>query len=224
MCTYNREDYVREAIDSVLAQDDPNVEIVVVDDASTDRTGAVLGDYGDRIRVIRSDENRGTGISRNRGLCHSDGELVAFLDDDDVLPPGSLSIRRAMLGADPDADVASGRIEEFLSPEVESRLRSEGVRARAGLSGPVTAAMVRRQAFTRIGAFEELRHAACINWMMRARSELRFVETDEIVYRRRLHHSNVSRSDLIDHTFRFEAIRRARAMQRGVDTVDTSLD
>jgi len=88
--TYNRGWIVREAIDSVLAQDAADFELIVVDDGSTDDTEELLSNYGGDINVIRQ-ENSGVGAARNRGVDAALGELIAFLDSDDLWLPKKLS-------------------------------------------------------------------------------------------------------------------------------------
>jgi glycosyltransferase involved in cell wall biosynthesis len=82
--TYNRADKVRKSIDSVLAQTFTDVEVIVVDDGSSDNTGQMLAEiYGDRIRYF-AQTNQGVSVARNRGIEEAKGEWVAFLDSDDA--------------------------------------------------------------------------------------------------------------------------------------------
>ena len=83
---YNLAAYVGAAIDSALGQDYPHMEVIVVDDGSTDDVGAVLERYGDRI-VVATQENRGVGAARNRAVALSTGSIIALLDGDDVWYP-----------------------------------------------------------------------------------------------------------------------------------------
>jgi hypothetical protein len=87
---YNYGDYVATAIESALAQDYPHVEIVVVDDGSTDHSWSVIEGYRDQVRVIRQ-ENAGHGAAGRTGLASSTGEIVMFLDSDDFLFPTAAS-------------------------------------------------------------------------------------------------------------------------------------
>lgn len=88
---YNRPDFLGEAIDSALAQTYADKEVIVVDDGSTEPgTRAVLAAYGDRIRAIRK-ENGGVASARNAGIRAAKGDLLAFLDDDDVWLPDKLA-------------------------------------------------------------------------------------------------------------------------------------
>jgi len=98
--TYNYARYVAEAIDSALGQTYAPLEVIVVDDASTDDTPRVLAAYGDRIRAIRQ-PNGGAGAARNTGIAAARGEYVAFLDADDVWLPAKLQLQMALFKADP---------------------------------------------------------------------------------------------------------------------------
>jgi hypothetical protein len=93
---YNRAGLIEIALRSVLAQRRDDLEIIVVDDGSTDATLEVLGAYGDRIRVLRQ-ANKGPGAARNAGLAAATGEYAAFLDSDDVwLPWTSATYKRVI--------------------------------------------------------------------------------------------------------------------------------
>jgi glycosyltransferase involved in cell wall biosynthesis len=88
---FNYERYVARAIESALAQDYPAVEVVVVDDGSTDGTAEVAQQFEDRgVRVIRQ-ANQGLAAARNTGIAHAKGELLFFLDADDFLEPYAIS-------------------------------------------------------------------------------------------------------------------------------------
>ncbi len=103
--TFNRAGCVGEAIESALAQDYPDLEVVLVDDGSTDGTlEGVRGRFGDdpRLRTLRQ-PNGGPARARNAGLDLATGELIAFLDSDDVYRPGFVSAQVARLSAAPEA-------------------------------------------------------------------------------------------------------------------------
>lgn len=85
ICVYNGEEYIKDAIDSAIAQTLEDIEIIVIDDGSTDSTLEILNSYSDeRIRIF-TQENRGLGASRNRAMSLAEGEYIAFLDADDWL-------------------------------------------------------------------------------------------------------------------------------------------
>ena len=83
--TYNRAEYVGGAIDTVLAQTHDEMEVVVVNDGSTDSTEERLAEYADddRVRVRHNEENRGISASMNRAADLADGEFICVLNDDD---------------------------------------------------------------------------------------------------------------------------------------------
>jgi len=89
---YNCARFIGEALDSVFAQDYPELEVVVVDDGSTDDTCAVVEGYGDRVKLIRQ-RNAGAAVARNEGMRRASGEYVAFLDSDDLWLPGKLRLQ-----------------------------------------------------------------------------------------------------------------------------------
>lgn len=91
---YDVEAYLPAALDSVLAQSHRNLEVVVVDDGSNDGSGAVADEYAardPRVKVVHT-ENRGLGAARNEGQRHATGELLAFADSDDVVPPDAYAV------------------------------------------------------------------------------------------------------------------------------------
>lgn len=98
--TYNRAQYVCEAIDSVLTQTYKDFEIIVVDDGSTDNTPTLVPSYGPPVKYIRQD-NQGVSTARNRGIYHASGKYVAFLDSDDMFYPDKLSVQVSVMEAHP---------------------------------------------------------------------------------------------------------------------------
>jgi glycosyltransferase involved in cell wall biosynthesis len=121
---YNQLAFIRETVDSVLAQDYPNIELVLSDDGSTDGTTEVLRDYAarepERIKLVASEQNTGIAGAFNRALDAHTGEYIAWLGGDDVMLPGKLSRQVAVLqsrmdvtGCCHDAEVfdsASGKL------------------------------------------------------------------------------------------------------------------
>lgn len=108
---YNAERYVAAALDSALGQTYPNVEIIAVNDGSTDGSGEVLAQYEDRIRVVDQD-NRGQCAAANRAFAEATGELIKFFDADDVLTPEIIERQVKRLGARRNA-VAMGEWTRF---------------------------------------------------------------------------------------------------------------
>ena len=86
---YNAAAYLRETLDSALGQTHPPLEVIVVDDGSTDDSAAIAQSYGPPVRVIRQ-ENQGESVARNRGIDEAKGDWIAFLDADDLWKPTKL--------------------------------------------------------------------------------------------------------------------------------------
>ena len=103
---YNAAAFVRNAIDSALAQAWPNIEVLVIDDGSTDDTASILQAYGEAIRVV-SPPNGGLSNARNRGIHEATGTYVAFLDADDRWLPGKIARQVQALTDNPQAGFCS---------------------------------------------------------------------------------------------------------------------
>jgi glycosyltransferase involved in cell wall biosynthesis len=189
---YNAARYLGEAIDSVLAQTHPRIELIVVDDGSTDGTGAVAEAYGPPVRCIRQ-ENGGMAAARNRAVPEARGSYLAFLDADDRFPPDKLRQQLAVFEAQPDLDVVYGHVTEFLSPDLD-----EG--ARALLRAPAhdvpwptpNLMLVKRESFLRVGLFStDLKVGIGVDWHARANElGLRSAVPPILALERRLHAEN----------------------------------
>ena len=111
---YNAETWIRRSIESVLRQDYPDKEIVVVDDGSTDSTAVAVNAYKDQVRYIRQ-ENKGPGAARNAGASHARGEYLMFLDADDEYLPGIVKKMVEGFDAFPDADAGMFGCQQYNS-------------------------------------------------------------------------------------------------------------
>lgn len=96
---YNAEEYLRETLGSVVSQTHAPVEVLVVNDGSTDDSAEIAGSYGPPVRVIHQD-NRGESVARNRGIDEARGEWVAFIDADDIWKPRKLELQCAAIEDD----------------------------------------------------------------------------------------------------------------------------
>src|SRR5438128_870737 len=97
---YNGEDYLRLAIDSVLAQTLQDFELIIIDDGSSDSTPSIITSYGDQVRSIRQD-NAGVGAAFNHGIRISTGQYISWLSHDDIYLPAKLEKQlRALVNFD----------------------------------------------------------------------------------------------------------------------------
>jgi glycosyltransferase involved in cell wall biosynthesis len=213
--TFNRAWCLREALDSVLAQDFRGFELIVVDDGSTDDTPQMLGAYGESIRLLRQ-ENRGVSAARNAGVAAAQGDLIAFLDSDDIWLPGKLARQVEFFRRHPEALIC----------QTEERWVKNGRRVNPGrrhrkrggmifepslelcLVSP-SAVMLRRELLSRVGLFDE-RLPACEDYDLWLRVSCRFpielIETPLII-KRGGHADQLSRAWGLDK-YRVESIAK----------------
>ena len=188
---YNGSAYLDEAIDSVFAQTYPNVELVVVDDGSTDESGTVAMRHGSDLIYARQ-ERVGNGAARNEGARLSSGGWLSFLDADDRWLPEKLTREAGALMADGGLDGVRSRLREFVSPELDER-------GRASLRAPLEGApslyyfgTLRRGAFEKLGGFtSEVQLGVGVDFSARwEEAGLRSLLLDDVLVERRLHASN----------------------------------
>ncbi|MAT70185.1 MAG: glycosyltransferase [Planctomycetaceae bacterium] len=106
--SFNQAQYLRATIDSVLEQKDANVQYIVVDPGSTDGSRELIESYGDAIDVRLFEPDKGPGDGLNKGFAHATGEILGYLNSDDVLLPGALDVIDQAFTKHPSADVICG--------------------------------------------------------------------------------------------------------------------
>jgi glycosyltransferase involved in cell wall biosynthesis len=192
---YNAARYLGEAINSVIAQTHDRVEIVIVDDASTDGTAVVAARYGTAVRYAEQ-THRGQAAARNFGAGISTGRYLAFLDADDLWEPEKLALQLAAFDADPGVDLVFGHVLQFWSPEVAVRNGQPFPHVSEPLRGDHPGTMlVPRAVFDEIGPFPEDHGIGdFIDWYARALDSGRnMLMLERVVMRRRLHRTNLGR-------------------------------
>jgi len=212
----NAERWIGEALASALSQDDVQLEVVVVDDASSDRTVALAEQHGASVRCLRQATTHGAAVARNTAIAHARGDLLAFLDDDDRFLPGKLAQQVAFLDAHPDVglvhtgwdfiDETGRRIGTGWSPV-------QGDVAHALLLGesihPLSA-VVRRAPVVALGAFDETL-PALEDWDLFLRLALRGMRWGRIaapLCEYRVHPGQSHRRAALKHTTRLHILTR----------------
>lgn len=184
---YNTRAYIAEAVDSILAQTLRADEVIIVDDGSTDGGPDLLERYGPAVRVIRQ-AHAGPATALNRGVAEAAGDLLAFLDADDLWTRDRLRLGARALMADAAMDGAFGHIVQFSGDfdpaSVAAQPPQRGV-ARDTL-------LIRRVAFDRFGLFDEtLRSVEFVPWYTRATAlGLKTIMLPDVLAYRRLHANN----------------------------------
>jgi glycosyltransferase involved in cell wall biosynthesis len=214
---FNAEAFLAEAIESVRHQSYRNLEIIVVDDGSTDATAGIAARFAG-VRVLAQGRG-GPSAARNRGLRAADGDLVAFLDADDWWSASKLATQLPRLREDPNLEAVSGYVQ-CVRPA--GRAAGGGAVVDAGpprLLPSFGSLVARRAAFDRVGALDEsLRHGEDIDWFMRSRAlGLRSVAVPEVVLYYRLHGGNATHGTTPDEIGYARAVKKLLDQRRGAE-------
>ena len=192
IAAYNAEPFLGKAIASALAQDYVPLEVVVVDDGSTDGTSDVARSFPD-VRYV-AQENKGPSAARNRGLEEASGEFVAFLDADDEALPAKMTLQVGYLLDHPDVGCTLGRQEvSFEGGGAPEWMGNDPVYGDfAGI--PLMSLVARRSTLLELGGFDPaLRVAEDRDLLVRMRERgIRIEVVPEVVLRRLFHGENLS--------------------------------
>jgi glycosyltransferase involved in cell wall biosynthesis len=198
---YNYSHYLGEAINSALMQTYSNVEVIVVDDGSTDASRDVLLTYGDSIKVIFQ-QNGGVSAARNNGVAASSGEFVAFLDADDAWLPEKIEKQVAMFHDVPTLGLVHVGVDEIDAGGTSRRQRRDGsvgdathdllMLGRRGILGGGSGIMVPRSLFDDVGGFDtRLSTSADWDFFYRVASGHKVGFVDEVLINYRFHNTNM---------------------------------
>jgi glycosyltransferase involved in cell wall biosynthesis len=201
MPVYNGERFVREAVDSILAQTFADFELLIFDDGSTDATPQILGEYSDpRIRVVRSDRNLGHTHLLNRGLTEARGMYSARMDADDVAFPDRFEKQVRYLDEHPQVAVVGGTAEVCgphgpLGVFLRTPCEPEAVRAGLTEGCMVThpTAMMRTSVIRDLGGYRPIfRSAQDDDLWLRVVERYDIANLPDVVLRYRVHNSQVT--------------------------------
>ena len=218
---YNGETFLRETLESALAQTYPRVEVIVVDDGSTDRSGEIAQAFP--VRYI-CQPNRGLTPSRNLGIQESRGSYIVFLDADDRLKPDAIEIGLRVLRQHPecamtvgdhlfvstDGSYLSGSRKKFLSEgHYEALLQSNFIEM-------ISSVIFRKSVFAAVGAFDtNLRVAEDYELYLRIAREHAICSHRAVVAEYRLHNKNASHNSELMLTMTLDVLKSQRRYVRG---------
>ena len=198
VAAYNGEKFLRQALESVFRQDYDPYEVVFVDDGSVDGTAEIARSFP--VRYVHQ-ENQGLPAARNAALRIARGELVAFADDDDLLPPSKLSVQARFLSEHPEIGCVLGRQEWIVEDGIEPpELKRDPIFGELG-GIQLVSAMFRRAVLEELGGFDPTyRYAEDRDLFVRMRE--RGVEIEvlpDVVLHKRLHGSNMTMNQPESH-------------------------
>jgi glycosyltransferase involved in cell wall biosynthesis len=205
---YNGARFLRETLASVLAQTRPVLEVIVVDDGSTDESAAIAESFGSPVRVIRQ-PNQGEAVARNRGIDESKGEWVAFLDADDLWEPEKTA--RQLASLTPDAGAACTGHYAFEEPGkvlYEHIPRAEDLTFRGALEKAInpchpSGLMVRRELPVRFPVTTKYGEDVIYTWTLLKSTRFALVPDPLVGYRR---HANAQSSVRLVQIRWYEAV------------------
>lgn len=188
MPVYNGEAFLLEAVKSVLRQECGPLEIIIINDGSTDRTSEIAAGLEERVRYVYQ-QNRGPSVARNKGLEMARGNVIGFLDSDDLWIDSRLRVQLACLSADPSLDIVMGHVQylQMRGDQEEGQIHEYEI-----VGGPFTSfhlgsALFRKSAFDKAGLFDgSLRYSEDVDWFMLARERgisIRMLDDVTLLYR-----------------------------------------
>lgn len=208
---YNAAGFLADAIASIQAQHYTPLEIIVVDDGSTDATAQVAAKFNDAVYIHQ--ENGGPAAARNTGIGLARGDIIAFLDADDLFPPGSLSALLDHLNAGSHSQAVMGRVQVFLRDAPAGEFKPYRT---PGYITSLPAGLYRKNLFAQIGLLDTaLRQGEDVDWFLRAREAGVTIETIEattLYYR--LHENNLTRDRQQNQKFFVAALKRSLDRRR----------
>ncbi len=191
---YNAEKYIEETLKSVLCQSFPAVEVLVINDGSTDDTLTVLEKNVPDIRLLNK-KNQGPAATLNKGVLSSTQPYLAFLDADDIWSPTKLEIQWKHFQQIPELEISFGWIKQFISQELPEEIK-------AGIFCPDQpqrgfhkgTMLARRTIFDKVGLFDErIQWGDFIEWFTRVEEAgVRYEFVDEVLMTRRLHRNGLT--------------------------------
>lgn len=200
---YNGEAFLAEAVESIYLQDYHPLELIIVDDGSTDNTARIAANLKEDVRYIYQSHSGRPAAGRNRGVKEAAGEIIGFLDQDDLWPANKLALQMPYLVNDGSLDVILGHTQIMqLTGMVDGKREFEAF-AKSVDYMLLSSALFKRSVFEKVGFFDEsLKYFGDdLDWFIRAREQgVSVRQLEEVTLFWRIHETNASHNPVIrDH-------------------------
>ncbi|MEI6331191.1 MAG: glycosyltransferase family A protein [Pseudanabaena sp. ELA645] len=207
---YNREKFLAEAIDSVLAQTYRPIEIIVIDDGSTDKSGEIARSYAETKYIYQ--DNQGVSVARNIGVDAAQGEFLAFLDSDDMWLPNKLETQINYMLKHPEVNITGTEMKNFMESgtEIPSWFNFEEYVKVIEKTILFHTMVMRKAVFLQVGYFlPDFRSGEDTEWIWRARDfKVSIEQIPQVFTLRRLHGENLSWQTRLEQKTRLFQIMR----------------
>jgi len=222
---FNGARHIADTVASVWAQTFRPIEVIVVDDGSTDNTAEVVQSLEPKCVYIRQ-ENQGPPVARNTGLKHATGDIIALLDADDLWPKNKLDLQLPILLENPDVEIVLGYTQHFRTFAATSDAPARIEYAPPFFIIQLGCALFRRNVFDKVGGFaSELTYSDDHDFLLRTREHAvptRMVHEATILYRR--HPGNMTQIEGHRSASYLSLLKRSldRRREMGIDELDMS--
>jgi len=230
---YNGKDFVEKALRSVIRQEYPAHEIIVVDDGSTDDTHRILDSFGDRI-ILRRIKNQGAAVAMNVGLSIATGECVAFLDQDDIWFANYLKVQAEVVRKYPKAGFFCcdfvcrypfnhNRLQKhFLSLRYLREINFDGILKtnpfelliKENFTGAVSSVVIRKEVIDQVGKFDKEILVEDYDYWLRCAKITKFVILSRTLLYKRIHKNNFSNNKILMYTYHKKALQKVIQQER----------
>jgi glycosyltransferase involved in cell wall biosynthesis len=215
---YNAEKYLADAVQSVIDQNHTPMEIIVVDDGSIDETAGVVASFGRKVHYIYQ-ENSGPAIARNTGIGVAKGDILGFIDADDIWADDNITTQLPILLEQPDVDIVLGATQR-----IRQTTFSKGGEPFENLFDPQIfysfgASLIRKTVFDKIGMLDPaMKYGEDVDWFLRARDHgISIRYQHEVVLFYRLHDKNMTRQRSMSDYFFMKALKQSIDRRRWLD-------
>ena len=212
---YNGEKYLAASIRSVLDLGYEAMEVIVVDDGSADATAEIAGSFTKRVRYLFQ-PNKGPGAARNRGLQLARGDVIGFLDADDLWTPNIITRGLGSLISCPEADIVQGHVQEITRSATDTTGMTYEYCSRPYPYINIGSAIYRKTVFDKVGGFDEtMRFCEDYDWFLRAfDARIPKVRITEVTLLYRIHPDGLTYSKSLNEIGMAKAHKKAIERRR----------